>query len=186
MPGVVPPRVALTAVFALAGCVLVVPAFTADAYAACADSDLQPSAANLEQVSKSVVCLVNAERRDRRIPKLERNSRLNRAAKAHADDMVAKKYFSHQSPSGAGLADRVRKSGYLRSDDWLLGENLAWATGTLQSPEVVVAAWMNSPSHRRNILDRKFKDLGLAATYGVPIDNASDGVTYVNDFGMVR
>jgi uncharacterized protein YkwD len=193
MPGGPSPRLALTALFVIAslesfaGTVQAGDAnMTADARAACANSDLQPTASNLEHLNKSVHCLINGERRTRRIPKLRRNSRLDRSAKAHADDMVAKKYFSHQSQSGERLADRVRKTGYLDSDTWRLGENLAWATGSLQTPSTVLAAWMNSPSHRRNILDRKFKDIGLAVTYGVPIETISGGVTYVNNLGMVR
>ena len=197
MPGAVPPRMGLTAVLFLAVCVPpasgagddggdVTPSVVADAVAGCANSGLQPTPSNLEQVNKSVLCLINGERRNRRIEKLKRNSRLDRSAGAHADDMVAKKYFSHQTQSGARLADRVRKTGYLTSDSWLLGENLAWGTGFLQTPSVVVAGWMNSPSHRRNILDRKFKDVGLAATYGLPIETVNGGTTYVNNFGMVR
>jgi uncharacterized protein YkwD len=68
--------------------------------------------------------------------------------------MAARNYFSHESPEGEGPSDRAAAAGY----DGYRAENIA--TGQSTADEVV-AAWMNSPGHRRNILDCQSVAVGL-------------------------
>jgi uncharacterized protein YkwD len=101
-----------------------------------------------------------------------------------ADDMVARTFFSHMNPSGAGLLERVERTGYLpRGDDWSLGENLAWGQATLGTPASIVAAWMQSPGHRANVLATDFRDVGIGVTSSSPEPGVSGGTVFVADFG---
>jgi len=71
---------------------------------------------------------------------------------------------------------------------WAVGENIAWGTSDRTSPGKIVRAWMRSPGHRRNILDRRFDELGLGIALGAPkrgADHASAAI-YVNEFGQRR
>ena len=52
---------------------------------------------------------------------------LGEAARRHAADMVRRGYFSHVSPGGRDMGDRLRRAGYGNGDSWRAGENLAWA-----------------------------------------------------------
>jgi uncharacterized protein YkwD len=101
--------------------------------------------------------------------------------------MVARRYFAHVTPEGRSLVDRVRAAGYLGgSEDWALGEDIGWGTGSASTPASMFRAWMDSPPHRRVILDRTFRELGVGVTPGVPVPAEGDGATFVLDFGEVR
>jgi uncharacterized protein YkwD len=131
-------------------------------------------------------CLVNVERARHGLPALRSNQELNLAADRHGADMVARGYFAHVSPEGASVADRARASGYLGgSQDWALGEDIGWGTGGESTPESIVAAFMNSPPHRRVILDRDFRQIGVGVVTGVPVSAPGAGATFVLDLGDV-
>lgn len=83
------------------------------------------------------------------------DSRLNAAAQAKANDMVAKNYWSHTSPDGRQPWDFIIAAGYSYNR---AGENLAY--GALTSEETV-QAWMNSPGHRANIMNAGFTQVGF-------------------------
>jgi uncharacterized protein YkwD len=99
--------------------------------------------------------------------------------------MVRRHYFSHVQPGGVDLVDRLRKEHYLPAHRWLVGENLAAGTGRLSTPVVQVRAWMRSPGHRANLLNRLFRDIGLGIVSGVPSSHGRGG-TYTSDFGFRR
>jgi hypothetical protein len=96
------------------------------------------------------------------------------AARRHAADMAARSFFSHQTPEGATLADRIRAAGYAGH---LIGENLAVAYSTADE---VVAAWLASVDHCENVLWPDFTHVGIARHDGRP-DGA--GPTWVADLG---
>ena len=101
--------------------------------------------------------------------------------------MVAHRFFSHSSPGGAGLLERLRRAGrYLDgARGFAIGENLAWGTGALATPREIVLSWMGSPGHRRNVLDRRFREVGLGIALGTPRAGGA-GATYANQFGVRR
>jgi uncharacterized protein YkwD len=176
---------------ALAGAaMLAVAPAPAAAQGACADTTAAPGAASADQVESAVRCLVNATRAGQGLPALRASGRLDAAAARHSSDMVRRRYFEHVSPSGATLADRVRRTGYLSgAADWAVGEDIGWGTGPLASPESIVQAWMNSPPHRRVILSRRFREAGVGMTPGIPVDGVDQsggGATFVLDVGMAR
>jgi uncharacterized protein YkwD len=97
--------------------------------------------------------------------------------------MVAQGYFSHDSANGGTFVDRIRKAGYVpRRVLPSLGEDLAWGSGTLGDPREIVQSWMQSPGHRANILNRKFREAGMGVAFG-DVGAGEDGVTYALDFG---
>ena len=147
--------------------------------------DITPTADNLAQVNAAILCLVNVERNQNGgLPPLASNPQLQQAAEGMAARMVQEQFFSHETPDGKNVVDRVQPTGYIPDNgDWVVGENLAWGSGPLSTPNSIVNGWMNSPGHKANILAPDYKDLGLASAMGSPSPQASGGTTYVNDFG---
>ncbi|MEA2133879.1 MAG: hypothetical protein QOC68_1788 [Solirubrobacteraceae bacterium] len=153
---------------------------------ACANANLQPTAANLATVAEATLCLLNGERADRGLAQLRLNDQLQRAALHHGGDMVDHLYFAHVGRDGSQPAERIRDSGYLSSGGaWRIGENLAWGTGELATPKKIMAAWMASPGHRANILQRAYREIGFGVLAGNPASRGGAGATYVTEFGFV-
>lgn len=172
------------AVFALAGSEAVASplAYTArQAEARCSTAAIaRVHHARLDSLRHGTICLVNAERAARGLPPLRPDRRLRRMAGRHALDMVRRGYFSHRTPTGGRLRDRVRASGYGRSRRWRVGENLAWGRGARTRPYATVAAWMASPPHRDVILSRRYRQIGIAIVRRAP---GGPGATYVVELG---
>ena len=155
----------------------------AHASTACANTDLMPTADNLDEVRAAVLCLHNQIRAQRGLPLLKDSAKLRKAASGHSADMVVEGYFDHTTPSGTTFVDRIIGAGYARRNDaWTLGENLAWGTGDLSTAAGVMQAWMNSPGHKANILKRSYRELGIGVRLGVPSDPGV-GATFTADFG---
>jgi uncharacterized protein YkwD len=92
--------------------------------------------------------------------------RLRLAALRHSDDMVSRDYFSHTSPGGGTLSDRITKSGFVSGYAWEAGETIAWGTGVLGKPGHIVKAWMNSPEHRAILLSSTWSRIGISRACG--------------------
>jgi hypothetical protein len=97
----------------------------------------------------------NTQRSQNGLAGLTLNSSLNNAAQAKANDMVARNYWSHTTPDGKDPWVFIDATGYAYQK---AGENLAYGFGT--SSETIVG-WMNSSSHRANILDSAYKEVGF-------------------------
>jgi uncharacterized protein YkwD len=150
----------------------------------CPDADLEPNASNLGRVRAAILCLHNQIRASHHLPLLKENSRLIKAAVAHSSTMVNDGYFDHTDPDGDTFVDRILGSGYVkRNAAWTLGENLAWGTGDLSTPQGVMNSWMASPGHKANILKRAYREVGIGIRLGVPSDDGV-GATYTADFGV--
>jgi uncharacterized protein YkwD len=87
------------------------------------------------------------------------------------------------APDGQTLLDRINLTSYLklRPRAWWLGENIAYGTQEQGQPIHIVTAWMRSPGHRRNILNARYRNIGIGVTHGTPLTDY--GATYVTDFG---
>jgi uncharacterized protein YkwD len=150
----------------------------------CQDIAIMPTADNLDAANAAILCLVNGERAAAGLAPLGRNVQLDTAASGMAGRMVNEHFFSHDTPDGKSVVDRVQPTGYIpNSGDWVVGENLAWGSGGLSTPQAIVNGWMNSPGHKANILAPDYKDIGLAAAMGSPTTQQSGGTVYVNNFG---
>jgi uncharacterized protein YkwD len=176
------PLVAACSTLALLGA----PSRAAAQSTGCGFTRLAANAAPESNVRSAVRCLVNTTRIRHGLRPLRPSARLNLAADRHSADMVARGYFAHVTPEGKSVADRVRETGYLGgSQDWALGEDIGWGTSTLATAAAIFDAWMRSPPHRRVILDREFRQIGVGVARGVPVPGQGDGATFVLDLGEV-
>jgi uncharacterized protein YkwD len=123
-----------------------------------------------EQAEAQMLALVNSERVKQGVAELSWSSDIVIVARAHAKDMWQRKYFGHVSPEGKDVGDRLDEAGVKY---FLAGENLALA------PTVTTAmnGLMNSEGHRANILEPKFKKVGIGV-----IDNGFYGKMFVQVF----
>ena len=152
----------------------------------CADADLEASGSNLRRIRAAVVCLHNRIRVQHHLPLLRENRRLRTAALGHSRDMVTGGYFEHTTPEGTTTLDRILRSGYAgNGEGWVLGENLAWGTGSIGTPRSAIETWMRSPAHRANLLRKAYREIGVGVVLGVPGSDAA-GATYTVDFGVRR
>jgi uncharacterized protein YkwD len=129
------------------------------------------------QARVEIADLVATERARQGAPPLQRVASLGRAATAHAEDMVARGFFSHLSPEGSRLIDRVRATGYLDGwPTWEVGEVLAWGGGELGTPPAAMRLWLDSPPHRRALNRRAYREMGVGVAEGTPV--GGEGATY--------
>ena len=127
-------------------------------------------------IAAVLVDLANGDRLHASVPSLKMNPVLIAAAQAKANDMAAKSYFAHVSPEGVDPWHWFKEVGY--SFDYA-GENLAV---DFSDSSDVNQAWMNSPTHRENILDPHFTEIGIATAQGVYQGRATTFV--VQEFGL--
>lgn len=119
-----------------------------------------------------VVALVNTERGKVGCSPLTLNAKLSKAAQDHSADMASHQNMSHTGSDGSDPGQRITTAGYTWS---AYGENVAYGYST---PEEVMAGWMSSPGHKRNILDCAFKEIGVGL--------AQPGSYWTQDFGAAR
>lgn len=103
-----------------------------------------------------IIKITNEYREKEGIESLKMNEILMEAAREKINDMLEKQYFAHFSPTGKGVQDFLKEVNYLYLS---AGENLA--SGFFKDSRELVNAWMNSPGHRKNILNSKFKEIGV-------------------------
>jgi uncharacterized protein YkwD len=161
MPGRLPPsaRLALPAVVA--------------ALAAPAADAAEPSGCSPAGTGRAAIeCAIDAVRVAAGRQPLQSRPSLIAAARAHSSDMVERGYFAHESPGGAGPADRARRAGYMRrASAWRVGEVLLWSRGGALTAARAVELWLDSPKHRRILLGRRYRDVGVGLAAGAPAGN---------------
>jgi uncharacterized protein YkwD len=132
---------------------------------------------------------INALRAGRGLARLRLHDRLRAAALEHSREMARRGFFSHRSPGGSTFAQRVQRhygpAGYRY---WSAGENLIWSSGPL-APSMVVDSWLQSPGHRKVLLEASWREVGIGAVEVTAAPGVYDGmdVTIVTaDFGVRR
>ncbi len=105
--------------------------------------------------------LSNQERSNAGLSTLSLNYKLNSAAYAKANHMIANNYWAHVAPDGTTPWYFINNSGYSYVT---AGENLAKGFSTSSG---VTTGWMNSPTHRANILNASYKEVGYAVVDGI-------------------
>ena len=101
---------------------------------------------------------------------------LQRVARAHSKDMIRRNYFSHTTKgTNRDACDRIENAGYRYR---YCGENIAYGSGAKGSPGSIMNAWMKSSGHRSNILNGKYREIGIGTYRG-----AGDKTMYTADFG---
>ena len=170
-----------------AACVLGALALAAPAHAAdCPYADAQTGQATTQQLDDATVCLLNNERAAAGLQPLSASAPLTTTAQKYAEYMVSADHFAHQDESGHNVVDRVISTDPTLQDRWLvLGENLGWGTYDMATPRSMVQGWMNSPTHRDNILYPDFDEIGVGITPGAPQPYTTGGMTYTTVFGKL-
>ncbi len=110
----------------------------------------------LDAFAIDMLAAVNQERSALGLAALTWDARLAEAAADHAQDMIDNDFEGHTGSDGSSVGDRATRAGYQWS--WV-GENVAWGQTSISQ---VMAAWMDSPGHRANILHASFSQLGAA------------------------
>jgi len=118
-----------------------------------------------EMGRSSLLSSTNVQRNNNGQPSLTINEKLNQAAQSKANDMVARNYWSHNTPDGDEPWIFFDAQGYTYTK---AGENLAYGFDNSGS---TIIGWMNSPSHKANLLDSAFTEVGFGFA------NSSDFVT---------
>jgi uncharacterized protein YkwD len=149
----------------------------------------QPSMAAGRSLETGLLAKINALRAGRGLARLRLQERLGAAAVEHSRQMARRGFFSHRSADGSTFGQRVQRyygsAGYRY---WSAGENLIWSAAPL-APSAVVDNWLQSPGHRKVLLDATWRELGIGA---VQVDAAPGvfggmDVTIVTaDFGVRR
>ena len=134
-----------------------------------------------KKLERPLIRKLNRVRDAHGLEPLTKSVPLRRAAAAHASAMGRGGFFSHTSLDGTAMEQRVARF-YRRtsSSSWTVGENLLWSSGPITAGHAV-EMWMNSPAHRRNILDPRFREIGIAAVGA----GAAAGVFAGNDVTIV-
>lgn len=170
-------------ILAVAAAAALLPTTAADAQASCANADKHPAQASITQLRAATLCLVNVERHKHGRATLRSNSGLALAGQRHARDMVQRRYFSHETLAGGDFKRRIVQTGYLAgSHRAVLGENLAWGSLDQATPRSIVRNWMASPGHRANILQPRFREVGIGIVRASP-RGLAHAATYAAEFG---
>ena len=113
-----------------------------------------------ETMSKNIITLTNTKRAENTMGPLAENSKLDEAAKQKLNDMLASNYWEHVAPSGLQAWDFMKKAGYTYQ---FAGENLAKGYHDSAS---TVNAWMDSQTHKDNLLNKNYTEIGVATGNG--------------------
>lgn len=114
-----------------------------------------------EITADKVINLTNSERQKLGLAPLKLNSGLSESARRKAEDMFQNDYWSHTSPTGTTPWDFFKAVGYHYS---IAGENLA---KDFYDTESMIKAWMKSPTHRANIVNNKYQEIGIGVVNGI-------------------
>jgi uncharacterized protein YkwD len=116
----------------------------------------QPVGSRWSATERQAVDKINEYRRQAGCGPLTLNDQLSAAAERHSKDMAAKNFMSHTGSDGSTITTRINDSGY----PWQrIGENIAVGYATA---DTVVDGWYNSAPHKANMLDCRFRDIGMS------------------------
>jgi hypothetical protein len=120
----------------------------------------QVKGADTETFSQNIIILTNIERAKAGAGTLYENTTLTLAAQNKLEDMFSKNYWDHTGPSGETAWDFIDAENYQYD---IAGENLARG---FKDSDDVVRAWMASPTHKKNLLNSRFQEIGIAIGSG--------------------
>jgi uncharacterized protein YkwD len=112
---------------------------------------------------------VNRFRAEQRLIALTRDPALDAVARTHSEDMIARHFFSHESPEGHNWVDRLERSGI--EGFALAGENVG-KTNRAEPNQEILNGWLGSPAHRENLTARPYNATGIG------IARAPDGTFF--------
>jgi uncharacterized protein YkwD len=142
----------------------------------------------LNVAEKQMLELHNQSRRAYGVDPLCLSAVLTQSARARSEEMLRREYFSHYSPAGKTVIDKLRREGYYGNDfgeyHWV-GENIALGGdfADQDSPQQRFRSWMESAGHRENILREEFDEVGVGALSGTYQDYDDTSTIYTTVFG---
>jgi uncharacterized protein YkwD len=143
----------------------------------------------MQQLQAGVLAELNAIRHEHGLVPLRSSSSLAAAARQHSVEMATSGYFSHTSANGTTFDKRIARFYPMgRYGFWSVGENLLWSSPDVD-PAGALRMWMNSPEHKANILNAKWRQIGVSAIHveSAPGVYAGAPVTIITtDFGVRR
>lgn len=156
--------------------------------AAAAATSSAPSS-QLASLDAGVLLQLNEIRTLHGLTPLTTSPALDASAAEHTQEMGARGYFEHDSANGTAFWKRIEQW-YTTTgcDYWSVGENLLWSSPDVD-PTQAMRLWMASPEHRRNILDPRWRQVGISAVHFDAAPGTYDGraVTIITtDFGVRR
>jgi uncharacterized protein YkwD len=151
---------------------------------ACPNKGATPPELTVEIARDAVLCLMNKERKRHGTSKLRSNARLEQAAHSHSAAMDQGNFFGHYAPDGSSPRSRIQNTGYSSgASAWGIAENILWGGGGQASPRRTVARWMASGAHRRAMLSKRYRQVGIGVAIGSPAGSGADAAIYTADFG---
>jgi uncharacterized protein YkwD len=144
------------------------------------------SGASASAYERSVVAAMNDVRVGHGLRPLKLDASLTAAARQHTFEMLNVGYFEHESANGGAFSKRIARFYTAGAGSWEVGENLLWGSPSVDATRAV-QIWMESPGHRRNILSRSWRDVGVAAVNSATSTGEYGGgpVTIITvDFGV--
>jgi len=118
----------------------------------------QDGGAGVPDMERRVAERINTLREDAGRAALERRAELDSIARDYSRAMYRKDFFAHTGPQGRDVSDRVRAAGLCYR---VVGENIAHNRNLADPADAAVQGWMESPGHRRNILNPDFAQTGV-------------------------
>lgn len=144
-------------------------------------------AAAMRSLEQGVLSDLNAFRRQHGLAPLRLSTRLAAAARQHSNEMAERGYFSHDSYGGGSFDRRIARFYPVgKSRFWSVGENLLWSSPDVDAGHAL-DMWINSPEHKMNMLNPRWREIGLSAVHVSTAGGAYGGreVTIVtSDFGV--
>jgi uncharacterized protein YkwD len=121
-----------------------------------------------KELERRIFQLTNEGRRKNGLPPLDPDDSLALKAREKSDDMLKNNYFSHTSPEGKTIKDRMQeeKPASFRTisrigENIYMGSRFDYSVDVKTQARMIVDGWMTSPGHRRNILDPNYTHLGV-------------------------
>jgi uncharacterized protein YkwD len=147
----------------------------------------QGAVSRAARLQSALVAKVNALRAAHGLRKLHVSVSLRAAAGSHSKEMAKVGYFGHDSANGRSFSKRI--AGYYRLRgyrSWAVGENLVYASPDMGAAEAL-KLWLASPPHRANLLDPRWRDVGLSAVHATSAPGVygnSPATIVTADFGV--
>jgi uncharacterized protein YkwD len=139
--------------------------------------DLSESSETSEMERKAFD-LLNGKRKDKGLDVLIWSDTVANIARIHSSNMATYKFFSHSGLDGLTVDGRADSVGFSK---WrAIGENIAYNRGFDNPVEFTVERWMLSDSHRKNLLDKRWKEAGIG------VSKSNDGTYYFTEVFTVR
>jgi uncharacterized protein YkwD len=119
-----------------------------------------------------LIALINQERGSQGLPPLAYSELLSSVARAHSQDMLARDFVDHINPDGLTPFDRLERAAYRYS---AAAENIAAGHGQASAADAL-NSWLNSPGHRKNVLNPEFSEIGIGYAQGGKMEHYWTGL----------